>query len=132
MAKSKPKQKVKKQPWTYSIWVGAALGLYFGISFRPRTDPTIITVIALGILAGLAMTLFQAFRGERPSFVEFLKQFGGNALKFSLFLAVLALRHPLYEFGGLIAVTVMTTIMGAIAGGWYGYQQQQQEQKSKQ
>ncbi|MEM7119262.1 MAG: hypothetical protein AAF614_43005 [Chloroflexota bacterium] len=109
--------------------MGAALGLYFGISFRPRTDPTIITVLGLGILAGLVMTLFQAFRNERPSFVEFLKQFGGNALKFSLFLAVLALRHPLYEFGGLIAVTAMTTIMGAIFGGWYGYQQQQQESR---
>lgn len=132
MAKTKPKPKIKQHPWTRSVWIGAAFGLYFGIFFRPDADPTIITVVGLGILAGLAMTLFQAFRGERPSFLTFLKQFASNSLKFTFVLAILAARYPLYDASGPVAVTIMTTIMGAIAGGWYGYQEQKQREQSKQ
>lgn len=124
-----PKQSVKKQPlWQRYLLTGAALGLYFGLFFRPLRDPSPLLAIELGVLAALVMTVLPLFRGERPSFVTLLKTLGSNFLKYALLLLVLDARHPVYDWGGRTAVSVMTTLVGALGGLWLAWEQEGSKQ----
>lgn len=123
------KQSAKKQPlWQRYLLTGAALGLYFGLFFRPLREPSLVLAVELGLLAALVTTLLPLFRGQRPSFVTFLKTLAGHFLKYTLLLAVLELRHPVYDWGGRTAVSVMTTLMGALGGLWLAWEQESGKQ----
>jgi hypothetical protein len=50
-------------------------------------------------------------------------------LKAFIFLILLELRHPIYDMGGKIAVTLFMTLMGALAGLGYAYEQIRQKRK---
>ena len=51
---------------------GGALGLYFGLFFRPARQPNLLVVLGLAILITLVMTGIHVFR-ERPSLSALLK-----------------------------------------------------------
>lgn len=119
-----PKQTTKKQPlWQRYLLTGAALGLYFGLFFRPLREPSLGLAVLLGAVAALVTTLLPLFRGERPSFTTFLKTLAGHFFKYTLLLAVLELRHPVHDWGGRTAVSAMTTLMGAVGGLWLAWEQ---------
>jgi len=109
----------------YSL-TGAAIGLYFGLFFRPAREPNLLFVLALAILISVVMTVIKAFR-ERPSLLKLLKVALFTFLKATLFLVLLELRHPIYDYGGKVAVTIFMTLMGALAGFGYAYEEIQQK-----
>jgi hypothetical protein len=115
------KQTMNEVALRYGL-TGGALGLYFGLFFRPVREPSLWLVVVLAASVALLMLLIRAVR-ERPSFVALLKGAGANFVKTAVFLTFLELRHPLYAMGGRTAVVVALTLAGAAAGLWYAYEQ---------
>lgn len=105
---------------------GGAIGLYFGFFFRPAREPNLLFVLGLAILISVVMTGIKAFK-ERPSLWALLKSAVFTFLKATLFLVLLELRHPVYDYGGRVAVTVFMSLMGALAGLWYAYEEIRQK-----
>jgi ABC-type uncharacterized transport system permease subunit len=114
------KKVTRKQLLTRYALTGAAIGAYFGLFFRPARQPNLWFVLALALLIALVTTAVSAYRG-RPSPAEMLKSIAATFLKALLILILLELRHPVYAAGGKVAVTIMTTLLGAAAGLWYAY-----------
>jgi hypothetical protein len=108
---------------------GGAIGLYFGFFFRPTRDPNLWVILILASLVTVVTVVIQAWR-KRPLFSQLLKTalltFGGALL----FLIMLELRHPIYDVGGRIAVTIFMGVMGVLAGLWYAYDQIRNKRKS--
>jgi hypothetical protein len=100
---------------------GGAIGLYFGLFFRPARQPSLLFVLGLAILITLVMTAIKVYR-ERPSLGGLLKSAALTFLKSILFLILLESRHPVYEYGGKFAVTIYMTVMGILGGLWYAYE----------
>ncbi|MFT5194911.1 MAG: ABC-type Na+ efflux pump permease subunit [Cellvibrionaceae bacterium] len=98
------------------ILVGAGLGLYFGLFFRPAREPSLWIALGLSILITVVMFLLKVFRKDRPPVLVLLKEAPFTFLQYLLILAVFEGRHLAYDFGGRTATTVLTTIMGAITG----------------
>lgn len=123
------KKLTRNQLITRYALTGGALGLYFGLFFRPARQPSVLFALILAFLIMLVMTGFKVFR-ERPSIPELLKAAVINFVKASLFLVLLEIRHPIYDYGGKVAVTIFMTVSGALAGLWYAYDQIRQGGKS--
>ncbi len=110
--------KKKRDPQSHLrqyILTGAALGLYFGWFFRPLREPSLWTIVGLALTVTIVMTLLRVRRGERE---ELLQYAGGTFVRYAVGIAILELRHPVFDWGGRIAVTVMTTACGALFGYW--------------
>lgn len=112
--------------WQRYAWIGAGLGLYFGLFFRPLREPSLALVIELSLLAALVTVAFRAVRARRSGsgMKGELAQFPLLWAQFAFFIAMLEGRHLAYDWGGKTAVVLLTTLMGAISGLWYGYTQQ--------
>jgi hypothetical protein len=123
------KKTTGNQLLTRSVLTGGAIGLYFGFFFRPAREPNLLFVLGLAILISLVMTGIKAYR-ERPSLVVLLKSAAGTFLKAILFLTLLELRHPVYDYGGRMAVTIFMTLMGMAAGFLYAYDQMRNREQS--
>ncbi len=108
---------------------GGAIGLYFGFFFRPAREPNLWFVLVLGSLVTVVTVAVQAWR-KRPLFSQLLKTAALTFVRACLFLVLLELRHPIYDFGGKFAVTIFMTVMGAVAGLWYAYEQIRQKRSS--
>jgi hypothetical protein len=111
---SKQQQKLRQY-----ILTGAALGLYFGLFFRPARSPNLVTVLWLSLLSALVMTLLRLRRPEARSLSTLLRYGASAWLGFALALGVLEARHPVYDVAGRAGVTVFTAVAGAVAGWWY-------------
>lgn len=122
------KKITKNQLLTRYALTGGALGLYFGLFFRPARQPSLLFALGLAVLITLVTLVIQIFR-ERPSISHLLKSAALTFLKASLFLILLELRHPVFEYGGKTAMTIFMTIMGALAGLGYAYEQIRQKGK---
>ena len=107
---------------------GAAIGLYFGLFFRPARQPNLWFVLILASLITLVTVAIKVWR-ERPSITQLLKSALSSFVKACLFLILLELRHPINDAGGRVAVTIFMTLMGALAGLWYAYDQIRQKRK---
>ena len=129
MKKMTPREGGGNQLLTRYALTGGALGFYFGFFFRPAREPNLLFVLGLAILITLVMTGIKAYR-ERPSLVALLKSAAATFLKAALFLILLDLRHPVYDYGGRVAVTIFMTLMGVLGGLWYAYDQMRQREES--
>ena len=109
---------------------GGALGLYFGLFFRPVRTPSLALVLGLALTVAVVLAVLRAFK-ERPSFSSLLKGAALNFVKTAVLLALLELRHPLYEMGGKTAVSLVMTLAGAAAGLWYAREQSRQPKESE-
>ncbi len=114
---------------TRYVLVGSGLGLYFGLFFRPARQPNLWFVLVLAFLITLVTTVIQAWR-ERPLSMNLLKTAVSIFIKAFLFLILLELRHPVYDYGGKIAVALFMTVMGALAGLWYALDRVKRSGKS--
>ena len=102
------------------ILTGAALGLYFGLFFRPvREGPSLVVIVGLSLLSALLMTLLRLRHPEERDPGKLLRYGLRTWMTFALFLAMLEGRHFAYDLGGRLAVTLFTTISGAGLGLWY-------------
>jgi hypothetical protein len=94
------------------LLVGAALGLYYGIFYRPSDlTPDYGIAIVLSLLAAL-VTVVIRFWGKKQPFSVILKSFFWTFLFYAAFLLVLAARKLAEQLGGRTAVTVLTTLTG--------------------
>lgn len=109
---------------------GGALGLYFGFFFRPVREPSVALVLGLAMVVALVLAVLRAVK-ERPSLASLVKGAALNFVKTAVLLALLELRHPLYEMGGKTAVALVMTLAGAAAGLWYAREQTRRPKESK-
>lgn len=128
--KKAERRKAKASEAQYSlqrvVLTGGALGLYFGLFFRPVREPNLLTPLLLGSLAALVMTLLNLRREEARTLRATVRYALGAWLALTLALLALEGRHPVYDVAGKIGVTLYTTLAGALAGLWYGYRQKEQ------
>jgi hypothetical protein len=103
--------------------VGAGLWDYFGYFFRPVSEPSLLIVVGLSLLITLVTFVLKLIRKERPPLPELLRGAGLTFIRYVLILTVLEGRHLAYDFGGRLAATAFTILMGALAGLWWGYEQ---------
>lgn len=102
------------------ILAGAALGLYFGLFFRPvRQGPSLGVVLGLSLLSALLMTFLRLRRPENRAAGKLLRYGLRTWITFALFLAMLEGRHLAHDLGGRVATTLFTTLSGAGLGLWY-------------
>ncbi|GJM40936.1 MAG: hypothetical protein DHS20C20_12180 [Ardenticatenaceae bacterium] len=99
------------------LLVGGGLGLYFGWFFRPLRDPNFAVAVALALLATAVITVIALLKKARPPLREVGKTAVITFLKFGVILALLEVRHYVYDFGGRWLVVIVTTLLGAF-GGW--------------
>ena len=105
------------------IMVGAGLGLYFGMFFRPAREPSFLIVIGLTLLVTLVMFLVRMVPKTRPPVSEAIREIPLNLLQYFIILAALEGRHFAYDIGGRIATSILSTAMGAVTGAliyWKG------------
>ncbi|MCA9901595.1 MAG: hypothetical protein KC433_25615 [Anaerolineales bacterium] len=100
------------------LLVGGGLGLYFGLFFRPLREPNFVLAMALALLATAVFTIPTLLKKDRPTLSAWGKTAVTTFIKFVLILALLEVRHYVYDIGGKWLVAVFTTALGA-AGGWW-------------
>ncbi|MFZ1396274.1 MAG: hypothetical protein WAS33_05220 [Candidatus Promineifilaceae bacterium] len=100
------------------LLVGGGLGLYFGLFFRPLREPNFALAVALALLATAFFNIPTLLKKDRPTLSVWGKTAVTTFLKFALILALLEVRHYVYDLGGRWLVAVFTTLLGA-AGGWW-------------
>lgn len=119
----------KNQLYTRYALTGGAIGLYFGLFFRPARQPNLWFVLILAGLVTVVTVVVQAWRKRPFSIPNLLKTALATFLKTFLFLILLELRHPIYDAGGKVAVALFMTVMGALAGLGYAYEQIRKKRK---
>lgn len=101
---------------------GAAVGLYFGLFFRPLREPSLadslVVVLVWGAVAAIVVVCLRLIRGWRPNPTRFLTASFVTYAQYAFVLAMLEIRHLAYDFGGRTLVVLVTVLMGAVAGFW--------------
>ena len=100
------------------LLVGGGLGLYFGLFFRPLREPNFALAVALALLATAVYTIPSLLKKDRPPMGLWWRTAVATFIKFALILALLEVRHYIYDMGGKWLVALFTTVLGA-AGGWW-------------
>ena len=116
MKTKKSDKSVMKANLHRHIMVGAALGLYFGMFFRPARDPNFLFAAGLALLVTFVMFLVRLFQKNRPPVKSLLREAPLNLLQYFLILAALEGRHYAYDLGGRVATSILMTCMGAVTG----------------
>jgi uncharacterized membrane protein YhdT len=117
MKKGEPNQLLTRYALT-----GGAIGLYFGLFFRPMREANYAYALVLALLVAVLMSGLHLWR-QRPSLSSLPAYFAITFIKAALALTMLEGRHIAYDWGGKTAVTVFTVIMGAATGLWFAYTQ---------
>ena len=118
-------KKQSEPTYSYSryLFVGAVLGLYFGLFYNPPDrELNLVTPILLAVVVGVVMTVLFAFQ-KRPSLTALPLYFVTTFIKASLILIVLEGRLLLYDMGGKVAVTAFTVLMALLTSLWFAYDQ---------
>lgn len=116
MKKSKSKNSGMEYSLQRYILMGAGLGLYFGLFFRPSREPSLLIALGLSIVITVVMFVIRLFQKNKLPFQEILKEVPINFLQYLLILAVLEGRHLAWDYGGRTATTILTTLMGMTTG----------------
>jgi len=99
-----------------SILIGAAIGLYYGIFYKPSgVDPDYGIAIVLSIFAALITVVVRFWKKKRP-FSVIIKNYFEMLLLYSVFLLTLAARHLAEQIGGRYGVMLFTTLTGICLG----------------
>ena len=139
MSEKKEKEKSVKSkagagtPPQYSIqryvWLGGALGLYFGWFFRPVREANLwfafflsifigFVLFALPLLRDFLALAYPSLKAERPSVMALLKRIPLNIVQYFLILVVFEARHYAFDWGGRLPVLVLTGLFGCLFGYW--------------
>jgi hypothetical protein len=99
-----------------SILIGAAIGLYYGIFYKPSgVDPDYGIAIVLSIFAALITVVIRFWKKKQP-FSVIIKNYFEMLLLYSVFLLTLAGRHLAEQIGGRYGVMLFTTLIGTFLG----------------
>jgi ABC-type phosphate/phosphonate transport system permease subunit len=108
----KTRKKRKDNLYQRYALTGAAIGIYFGIFYRPTRAPSFTNAILLALVAAVVTLVVRSWKKRPlrllPVLYDFLKLF----FSFSIFLLALEFRHIAEDFGGRLAVTLVTTLTG--------------------
>jgi hypothetical protein len=118
--KGEPKQLLTRHALT-----GGAIGLYFGLFFRPLREANFGYALLLALLVAVVMSGLRLLQ-KRPSLSTLPPYFAITFVKAALALTLLEGRHVAFDWGGKTAVIVFTVIMGAATGLWFAYDQSRQ------
>jgi len=113
MSNQKTGPSTKKR--TSSIFVGALLGLYYGVFYQPSDYADVGIAIRLAILAALATVIIRTWK-KRVPFKGMVKEFFMTLVPYLIFMLSLALRKYAYDLGGKTLVILESTAGGAILG----------------
>ena len=116
------KKMTTNQLLTRYALTGGGLGLYFGMFFRPAREPSLWFALMLTLLVTVVTVAVAAWQKRPFPFKQLLKTAVSTFVKTLIFLVLLELRHPLFDWGGKLAVTLFMTAMGALAGLGYAYE----------
>jgi membrane associated rhomboid family serine protease len=98
------------------VLIGAALGLYYGLFYKPsNTDPDYGIVLILSIVAA-AVTVTVRFWKKKVSFGTLVKNYLETFLFYLVLLLTLAVRQLAEQLGGKFGVALVTTIVGMSMG----------------
>ena len=112
------------------MWTGAAIGLYFGLFFRPLREANYGYALLLALVVAVLLTGLHGWR-QRPSLSTVPAYFVFTFVKAALVLLLLEGRHLAFDWGGKTAVTIFTTLMGAVSGLLFAYDQSRQTTKNR-
>lgn len=115
--KGEPKQLLTRYALT-----GGAIGLYFGLFFRPVREANFGYALLLALLVAVVMSGLRLWQ-KRPHLSSLPPYFAITFVKAALALALLEGRHLAFDFGGKTAVILFTVLMGAATGLWFAYDQ---------
>ena len=121
--KGEPKQLLTRYALT-----GGAIGLYFGLFFRPLREANFVYALLLALLVAVVMSGLHLWQ-KRPPLATLPATFAITFVKAALALTLLEGRHVAFDWGGVgrlpsaTAVTIFTVIMGAATGLWFAYDQ---------
>lgn len=107
------------------VLTGAALGLYFGLFFRPLRQPNLALSIVLALLIMVLLTVLKLFRERRelPKLSALLKYMVMTFVKALVALILLEMRHFAYLIGGRVATTIFSVVAGGLVGAWFAWDQ---------
>lgn len=98
------------------VLIGAALGLYYGLFYKPTgTPPDYGIAVVLSILAA-AITVAVRLWKKKPSLLTLVRSFLETFLFYLVLLLTLAVRQAADQIGGKLAVTLVTTLVGVGMG----------------
>ena len=95
--------------------VGAALGLYYGIFYKPAGEPDFGIAVVLSVFAALVTVIVRSWK-KGFSFIKIVKDFFLIFGLFLIFMLSLVLRQIAYDLGGQPLVIVEMTVAGIMLG----------------
>ena len=113
--------KNREEKTTYRIYmqyvlIGAAIGLYYGLFYRPtNTAPDFFMAILLSVAASVVTVVIRSWKKGRH-FSELLIDFLKILSMFSAFMVGLEMRKVIYNQWGKTVVIVFTTTLGILIG----------------
>lgn len=94
------------------VLIGAAIGLYYGLFYRPSgTDPDYGIALILSVVAA-AVTVAVRFWKKKPTFTTLIKGYLETFLFYLVLLLTLAVRQLAEQIGGRLGLTLVTTLVG--------------------
>ena len=94
------------------VLIGAALGLYYGLFYKPAsTPPDYGIAVVLSVLAAVVTVAVRFWKKKAP-FSQLLRSFLETFLFYLVLLLTLAVRQVAEQAGGKLAVTLVTTLVG--------------------
>jgi hypothetical protein len=98
------------------VLIGAALGLYYGIFYRPSgTPPDYGIAIVLSILAAAVTVAIRYWKKKAPLWT-LIKSYLETFVFYLVLLLALAFRQLAEQVGGRFGVTLLTTLVGVGMG----------------
>jgi len=98
-----------------SIFIGALLGLYYGIFYQPAEVPDFSFVLELAVFAAFVTIIIRTWKKKFP-FKIIMKEFLITLATYLIFLLALAVRRYAYDLYGKPLVILETTASGAVLG----------------
>jgi len=92
----KEKSIYKSKKLANNIFVGALLGLYYGVFYKPSDYSDIGIVVPLAIVAAIVTIIIRTWKKGLP-FKIILKEFIVTVLSYLIFMLSLALRKYAYD-----------------------------------
>lgn len=92
-------------------FIGAALGLYYGLFYKPAGDPDFGIAVILSVVAAFVTVLIRSWK-KGFTFIKIMKDFFVVMSFFLIFMLSLVFRQTAFRLGGQLAVVIETTVVG--------------------
>lgn len=103
-----------------NIFIGALLGLYYGVFYRPAEPTEFSLVVGIAVFAALVTVIIRTWKKRLP-FKIIGKEFLITFATYLIFLLALAVRKYAYDLYGKPLVIVVTTAGGAVMGWLFSH-----------